>query len=111
MLENDITDVLDLAFAEEADYFGRKSTVELKPDGAAIKASLLLKEQEFCEMLDFFCTPLPMSFCRWQGAGGTGNGWEMAALLAWPGLAWIGHNLIPACTPLPPSRVCVCVCR
>lgn len=106
MLENDITDVLDLAFAEEADYFGRKSTVELKPDGSAIKASLLLKGQEFCEMLDFFCTPpanvlLPL-------AGG-GRHWKW--LPYWPGLAWLGHNLIPACTPLPPSCVRVCVCR
>lgn len=37
MLENDITDVLDLCFAEETDYFGRKSLVELKPGGKDIK--------------------------------------------------------------------------
>lgn len=39
MLENDITDVLDLVFAEETDYFGRKSVVELKPGGKDIKVS------------------------------------------------------------------------
>lgn len=37
MLENDITDVLDLVFAEETDYFGRKSVVELRPGGKDIK--------------------------------------------------------------------------
>ncbi|KAK9830284.1 hypothetical protein WJX72_010812 [[Myrmecia] bisecta] len=39
MLENDITDVLDLTFTEEADYFGKKELVELKPGGAAIKVT------------------------------------------------------------------------
>jgi len=39
MLENDITDVLDLVFAEEVDYFGRKSTVELYPNGSSIKVT------------------------------------------------------------------------
>lgn len=39
MLENDITDVLDLVFAEETDYFGRKSTVELCPGGASVKVT------------------------------------------------------------------------
>jgi E3 ubiquitin-protein ligase HUWE1 len=39
MLENDITDVLDLTFAEETDYFGRKSVVELKPGGKDIKVT------------------------------------------------------------------------
>ena len=37
MLENDITDVLDLTFAEETDYFGRKSVVELRAGGKDIK--------------------------------------------------------------------------
>jgi hypothetical protein len=38
MLDNDITGALeDLVFAEEVDYFGRKSTVELKPGGKDIK--------------------------------------------------------------------------
>ena len=37
MLENDITDILDLTFTEESDYFGKKELVELKPGGAAIK--------------------------------------------------------------------------
>ena len=31
MLGNDITDVLDLTFTEEVDYFGRKELKELKP--------------------------------------------------------------------------------
>ncbi|KAL4856977.1 E3 ubiquitin-protein ligase UPL1 [Chlorella vulgaris] len=39
MLENDITDVLDLVFAEETDYFGRKSVVELRPGGKDIKVT------------------------------------------------------------------------
>lgn len=37
MLSNDITDVVELVFAEEADYFGRKSLIELIPGGAHIK--------------------------------------------------------------------------
>lgn len=37
MLENDITDILDLTFAEETDFFGQKNLVELIPDGAGIK--------------------------------------------------------------------------
>lgn len=37
MLENDITDVLDLTFTEETDYFGKKEIVNLIPDGANIK--------------------------------------------------------------------------
>jgi hypothetical protein len=37
MLENDITDVLDLTFTEETDYFGQKNMVELKPGGAQAK--------------------------------------------------------------------------
>ncbi|KAK9785185.1 hypothetical protein WJX73_010540, partial [Symbiochloris irregularis] len=39
MLENDITDVLDLTFTEETDYFGRKQLVELKPDGANLRVT------------------------------------------------------------------------
>lgn len=39
MLENDINDVLDLVFAEEVDFFGRKSMVELCPEGASIKVT------------------------------------------------------------------------
>lgn len=38
--ENDITDVLDLTFTEEEDFFGRKRTVELRPGGAHTKASV-----------------------------------------------------------------------
>ena len=37
MLEHDISDVLDLTFTEEVDYFGRKELVELKPGGAMLK--------------------------------------------------------------------------
>ena len=39
MLENDITDILDLTFTEETDYFGKKELVELKSGGAAIKCA------------------------------------------------------------------------
>ncbi|KAK9861005.1 hypothetical protein WJX84_000178 [Apatococcus fuscideae] len=39
MLENDITDILDLTFTEETDYFGKKELVELKSGGAAIKVT------------------------------------------------------------------------
>lgn len=31
MLDNDITDVLDLVFTSESDFFGRKQIVELVP--------------------------------------------------------------------------------
>ena len=37
MLENDITDVLDLNFTEEVDYFGRMEVKELKPGGKDVK--------------------------------------------------------------------------
>ena len=37
MLENDITDVLDLTFSEESDYFGKKELIDLKPGGNNIK--------------------------------------------------------------------------
>ena len=37
MLENDITDILDLTFTEESDYFGKKELVELKPGGTTTK--------------------------------------------------------------------------
>lgn len=37
MLENDITDVLDLTFSEESDYFGKKELIDLKPSGSNIK--------------------------------------------------------------------------
>ena len=39
MLDHDITDVLDLTFAEEADFFGRRSVVELAPGGAGVKVT------------------------------------------------------------------------
>ena len=38
MLENNITDVLDLTFTEESDYFGKKELVELKPGGKDIRS-------------------------------------------------------------------------
>lgn len=38
-MENDITDVLDLVFAEETDYFGKKTVVELAPGGSSIKVT------------------------------------------------------------------------
>jgi E3 ubiquitin-protein ligase HUWE1 len=39
MLDNDITDVLDLTFAAETDYFGRKELAELVPGGREIKVT------------------------------------------------------------------------
>ncbi|RCI05196.1 hypothetical protein CU098_002474, partial [Rhizopus stolonifer] len=36
MLENDITDVIDLTFSIETDFFGTKETVDLKPNGRNI---------------------------------------------------------------------------
>ncbi len=39
MLENDITDILDLTFTEEVDYFGRMEIKELKPGGRDIKVT------------------------------------------------------------------------
>lgn len=41
MLENNITDVLDLTFTEESDYFGKKELVELKPGGKDIRSACL----------------------------------------------------------------------
>ena len=38
MLENNITDVLDLTFTEESDYFGKKELVELKPGGKDLRS-------------------------------------------------------------------------
>ena len=37
LLEHDMTDVVDLNFVEEVDYFGRVEHVELKPGGRDIK--------------------------------------------------------------------------
>ncbi|KAK9821448.1 hypothetical protein WJX81_000342 [Elliptochloris bilobata] len=39
MLEHDISDVLDLTFTEEVDYFGRKEVVDLKLGGATLKVT------------------------------------------------------------------------
>ena len=39
MLENDITDILDLTFTKEVDYFGRKELKELKPGGKELKVT------------------------------------------------------------------------
>jgi E3 ubiquitin-protein ligase HUWE1 len=39
MLEHDIAGVLDLTFAEETDFFGRRQVAELVPGGAAIKVT------------------------------------------------------------------------
>ncbi|KAL0033594.1 hypothetical protein WJX79_006288 [Trebouxia sp. C0005] len=39
MLENNITDVLDLTFTEESDYFGKKELVELKPGGKDMRVT------------------------------------------------------------------------
>ncbi|KAI8817902.1 uncharacterized protein EV422DRAFT_196979 [Fimicolochytrium jonesii] len=36
ILQNDITDVLDLTFSTEIDEFGKKQTIDLKPDGRNI---------------------------------------------------------------------------
>ncbi|ORE21321.1 hypothetical protein BCV71DRAFT_241689 [Rhizopus microsporus] len=36
MLENDITDIIDLTFSIEIDYFGTKETIDLKPNGRNI---------------------------------------------------------------------------
>lgn len=36
MLENDITDIIDLTFSIETDYFGTTKTIDLKPDGRNI---------------------------------------------------------------------------
>jgi len=39
MLENDITDILDMNFTEEVDYFGRMEIKDLKPGGKDIKVT------------------------------------------------------------------------
>lgn len=39
MLENDITDVLEMNFTAELDYFGKKQVVELRPGGAGQKVT------------------------------------------------------------------------
>ena len=45
MLENDITNVLDLNFTAETDYFGKKETVELKPAGAGVAVTEANKKE------------------------------------------------------------------
>lgn len=64
MLDNDITDVLDLTFTEEVDYFGKVELVELKPGGAHMKVSLVAME--------LFREALKNSFL--QKSGGTNRG-------------------------------------
>ena len=54
MLENNITDVLDLTFTEESDYFGKKELVELKPGGKDIR-SAILAPREICNTSISFC--------------------------------------------------------
>jgi E3 ubiquitin-protein ligase HUWE1 len=39
MLHNDITDVLDLTFTAETDFFGRKELVELVPGGREMRVT------------------------------------------------------------------------
>jgi len=39
MLENDITDVLDLTFTAESDFFGKTEVLELVPGGRDIKVT------------------------------------------------------------------------
>jgi hypothetical protein len=39
MLENDISDVLDLTFTAESDFFGKTEVVELVPGGREIKVT------------------------------------------------------------------------
>lgn len=45
MLDNDITDVLDLNFTAETDFFGRKEVVELVPGGREIRVTEANKRQ------------------------------------------------------------------
>lgn len=45
MLENDITDVLDLTFTAETDYFGLTAVVELVPGGSKIKVTEVNKKE------------------------------------------------------------------
>ena len=54
MLEHDISDVLDLTFTEEVDYFGRKELVELKPGGAMLKVQVV----HFCTNWSRGCVSL-----------------------------------------------------
>lgn len=53
MLENNITDVLDLTFTEESDYFGKKELVELKPGGKDIRLVLSVSLLLFISLLLF----------------------------------------------------------
>jgi E3 ubiquitin-protein ligase HUWE1 len=45
MLENDITEVLDLTFTAETDYFGLTAVVELVPGGSKIKVTEVNKKE------------------------------------------------------------------
>lgn len=64
MLENNITDVLDLTFTEESDYFGKKELVELKPGGKDIRSAIQrIKLAKLChaptglrDMIHLYCT-------------------------------------------------------
>lgn len=48
LLEHDMTDVVDLNFVEEVDYFGRVEHVELKPGGRDIKVRSRLRPIAVC---------------------------------------------------------------
>lgn len=64
MLENDITDVLDLNFTEEVDYFGRMEVKELKPGGKDVKVCpsvFALPRKKAMDLAPFLCIDrLPM---------------------------------------------------
>ncbi|KAK4518814.1 ribosomal RNA biogenesis protein rrp5 [Mucor velutinosus] len=45
MLENDITDIIDLTFSIETDFFGTKETVDLKPNGRNIPVTEASKHE------------------------------------------------------------------
>lgn len=55
MLENNITDVLDLTFTEESDYFGKKELVELKPGGKDLRSGPCVSNKAL--PLELVCLP------------------------------------------------------
>ncbi len=56
LLEHDMTDVVDLNFVEEVDYFGRVEHVELKPGGRDIKVPAVLNGVAVSSRGPFACT-------------------------------------------------------
>ena len=98
MLDNDITGALeDLVFAEEVDYFGRKSVVELRAGGKDVKVGAVGWVGR-CGWV------LRVGWLVWRG---TLQGGKMAGPGGPPSYRHVGPKLVlTAPLPLPPALPC-----